>query len=512
MTQQTREREFDYVIVGGGTAGAVIAARLAEDSQTSVALLEAGPADEGVPEIMELSKWQRLLEMPEYGRDFRLEPQARGNTDIRHSRGIMLGGCSSHNSAISFRATPNDLETWESLGAAGWGPESVEPYFERVAERVHTEESGAGNSLVADFISAAGSEYAADESFGGRVREGAGLFRLAKRGPRRQSSSVAYLHPLDRLPENLSLHTHTRARKVLFESERASGVETSRGTFHARREVVLCAGAFDTPRLLMLSGIGPRERLRELGIGSVADAPGVGENLQDHPEGVVIWETNRPVPEETANRYEAGHFATVDEDAPEPDLMFHLGLEAFDLQTGPKGYPTSERAFSLTPNVARARSRGAVRLRSADPEESPLVDFRYFTDPEGYDERIMVEGIRLARELVRRGPLSGWVERELSPGPAVVTDAELSEYARRTANTVYHPAGTCRMGSPNDPDAVVDPELRVRGVEGLRVSDASIFPTITTANPCNTVLMIGERAADLIRGEPLLSPVRKKVR
>jgi choline oxidase len=491
---------YDYLVVGGGTAGAVVAARLASGSSASVCLVEAGPSDEGVRKILELKRWQGLLGHPDFGQEFEIEPQERGNSNILHSRGIMLGGSSSHNSAIAFKSTEGDMRRWESAGAAGWGPDGVAEHFARVSRTVNMEPSEWENPLVEAFISA-GEELGFPRlDFSKGVCKGVGLFQLNKKGGLRQSSSAAYLHPLPELPANLTVLTSTRTRRVVFEGERAVGVETDRGELRANEEIVLSAGAFDTPKLLMLSGVGPAEPLSMLGVPVVSDVIGVGENLLDHPEGVITWESKHPVPDETANYYEAGLFANVDSDSGDPDLMFHFGLEPFDMHTRPLGYPTAENAFSITPNVTRARSRGTLRLRSADPEAPPAIDFRYFTDPEGYDERIMVEGVRLARELAASGALSEWVERELAPGPSAQSFAELSEYVRTTANTVYHPAGTARMGAPDDLDAVVDPELRVRGVEGLRVADASVFPNMISVNPCITCMMVGEKAADLIRG------------
>ncbi|MBA2443541.1 MAG: GMC family oxidoreductase N-terminal domain-containing protein [Rubrobacter sp.] len=491
---------FDYVVVGGGTAGAVVAARLAEDPEVTVCLLEAGPSDEGVREVLELRGWQGLLGSEEYGYDFEIEAQPQGNGDILHSRGTMLGGSSSHNSAIAFRPLDGDLRRWEEAGAAGWGPEGLGSYFEKVSRKVNMESSGAGNATVRAFIEAGKEAGFPEISFAEGVREGTGLFQLNKKGGLRQSSSVAYLHPLSGMPENLTVLTGARARRLLFEGGRAVGVETSRGTVRAGEEVVLCCGAFDSPKLLLLSGVGPAEQLQGLGLPVVADLPGVGENLLDHPEGVVMWESSRPVPEATSNFYEAGMFARVDPGADDPALMFHFGTQAFDLHTLPKGYPTAENAFSITPNVTRARSRGTVRLRSADHTVPPRIDFRYFTDPDGYDERIMTEGVNLARELAAQPALSEWVERELAPGAGVKGYREVSEYVRRTANTVYHPAGTCKMGSSEDHGSVVDPSLRVRGIEGLRVADASVFPVMISVNPCITCMMVGEKCADLIRG------------
>ncbi len=492
--------ESDYVIVGGGTAGAVLARRLAEDPEVSVVLLEAGPSDEGIEVIADLARWAELLGDERYGHDYVIEPQARGNGRILHSRGVMLGGCSSHNSAISFQPPPYDFDRWSELGAAGWSARDVAPYFDRVRERVDLEPSEHDNAAVLAFVAAAAAHGFRERDFALDVDEGVGLFQLAKRGDRRVSSSTAYLHPLAALPPNLEVRTGARVLDLVLDGTRVRGVRTDAGPMHAEREVVLCAGAIGTPVVLLRSGIGPAAHLRHAGVRPVHDLDGVGEHLQDHPEGVLVFAAARPVPDVSAQRYEAGLFARIDADAHWPDMMFHFGTEAFDMHTVRAGYPTASNAFSITPNVTRARSEGTVRLRASDPAGDPAIDFAYFSDPEGYDERIMVAGVELAREIVACDPLAAWTARELAPGPSVQGFAAISEYARSTANTVYHPVGTCRMGRADDPDAVVGPDLLVRGLEGLRIADASIFPRIVSTNPAITCMMIGERAADLIRG------------
>lgn len=491
---------FDYVVVGGGTSGAIVAARLAQNSAATVCLVEAGPSDEGDRRILELRNWPNLLGT-ELDYDYRIEPQTRGNSRIRHSRGRVLGGCSSHNSAIAFRAPDVDLRTWELLGAKDWGPEDTRSFFERVFQRVHLEPAPAENACAVAFVEAAQQAGFPLVTFNtADVREGVGWFQLNKRGPIRQSSSVAYLHPLSQRPPNLTVLTETLTRRItLNDHGEATGVETMRGTIRAQREVIVCCGAFDSPRLLLLSGIGSTDHLREVGIPVCVDLPGVGEHLIDHPEGVVLWESLQPVPEISTQFWEVGLFARTDPALEWPDLMFHFGTVPFDWNTVPLGYPTAAQAFCLTPNVSRARSEGVVRLRSCDPTLPPLIDCCYFTDPEGYDEQVMLAGVKLARCLAEQPALRSWIKRELAPGLNVQSDADLSEYARRTANTVYHPAGTCRMGAADDPRAVVDPSLRVRGVDRLRVADASIFPTMIGVNPCITCMMIGEKCADLIR-------------
>ena len=503
---------YDYLVLGGGTAGAVIARRLAEEPDVSVCLVEAGPSDENDWRILELWNWVNLLGT-ELDYDYAIEPQARGNGLIRHSRGRMLGGCSSHNSAIAFRTPDADLNLWEQAGASGWGPEGTRTHFDRLFERVNVETVLPGNTCTEAFVGAALQAGFPPVRFNEEeLREGVGWLQLNARGAIRHSSSVAYLHPIGELPPNLTVLTDTAVRRILFDGHGdAVGAETDRGAISARRETVVCCGAFDTPKLLMLSGVGPAEHLREVGVPVVADVPGVGEHLLDHPEGVVMWEASRPVPTMSRQGWEAALFARTDPSVEEPDVMFHFGTSAFDMNTTQLGYPTAEQAFCLTPNVMRAKSEGVVRLRSSDPSAPPLIDFRYFTDPEGHDDRVITEGVKLARIIAEQPALKPWIERELAPGPGVRSDEEISEYARRTANTVYHPAGTCRMGAADDPNAVVDPLLRVKGVGRLRVADASVFPTMIGVNPCLTCMMIGEKCADFVGQTASAPPAQREL-
>jgi choline oxidase len=492
------ELTFDYVVVGGGTSGAVLARRLAELSPARVCLLEAGPSDERDERALSLCRWPSLLGT-ELDYDYRSEPQIRGNSLIKHSRARMLGGCSSHNSAIAFRAPDVDLRSWESLGAEGWGPAATAPYYNRVFERVHIETPAPLNSCVVAFLEACEQAGLPRLDFQEpNFRRGAGWFRLNTQGDRRQSSSVAYLHPLTELPENLSVMVNTRALRVVTSSSRATGVLTAIGLINASREVVVCCGAFDTAKLLLLSGIGPADELLSLGIRVVADRPGVGRNLMDHPEGIAIWEAKREVPTETSQFWEAGVFECSFESDAAPEIMAHFGTVAYDDMTRAHGYETALNAFSMTPNVCRPRSRGTVRLRSSNPDDPPRIDMCYFTDVGNYDEGLLLEGFRLVRTLARQPALVSWILRELAPGEGVRSDAELSSYARSTSNTVFHPAGSCRIGGARDVYAVVDPELRVYGVDGLRIADASVFPSMIGVNPCITCMMIGERCADFI--------------
>jgi choline dehydrogenase-like flavoprotein len=342
---------------------------------------------------------------------------------------------------------------------------------------------------------------------GETVRTGAGWFQInAAEDGTRMSSSHAYLHPILGTRKNLEVRTNSWVAEILFdESLNATGVRyqrpdlTGHDVVSARREVVVTAGAIDTPKLLMLSGIGPAGHLREFGIDVLVDSPGVGSNLDDHVEGLVFWEASRPMVTTSTQWWEIGLFTTVDEDVTQPDLMMHYGSVPFDMNTLRRGYPTTDNGFCLTPNVTQGHSRGTVRLRSRDFRDRPRVDPRYFTDPDGYDERIMLTGVRLARKIAEQAPLADWVGRELAPGPDATTDDELLDYIHKCHNTVYHPAATARMGAVTDPMSVLDPELWVKGVSRLRVVDASAMPKLPSVNPNITVMTMAEKCADLIR-------------
>jgi choline oxidase len=495
------ETSYDYIIVGAGTAGSVVAARLAENPATTVCLIEAGPTDDGNWEVLSVKNWPNLLGTAlDY--DYRIEEQTRGNSLIRHSRGRVLGGCSSHNSCIAFRTPQYDMDTWLHLGCEGWGASETHPYFERVFEQVSLEKTPTINPLSLAFLEAAQQAGFALLTFNidGELREGVGVFQLNARNGLRQSSAQAYIHPMLPSAHNLTLLTNTVANKIMLDEHNvAYAVETDTAIIKASREIVLCCGTFDTPKLLLLSGIGPRHHLDEMGIPLKVELAGVGEHLLDHPEGVLIWEANQPVSDETTQYWEVGLFSKIFPASPAPDVMFHFGLVPFDWNTAPLGYPTARYGFSMTPNVPQAKSEGIVSLRSPDPKDAPRIDFRYFTDPEGYDEAVLLAGMKLARSIANQPALQRWIKRELAPGSQVQDEQELSEYARRTANTVYHPAGTCRMGASDQPLTVVDPELHVKGVHRLRVADASIFPTMISVNPCITCMMIGEKCADLLK-------------
>ena len=523
MHQDSAKTDFDYIIIGGGSAGAVVAARLSEDPEVSVALVEAGPDDRGIDEVLQLNRWMELLESG-YDWDYPIEPQENGNSFMRHSRAKVMGGCSSHNSCIAFWAPREDLDEWESkFGATGWNSQMAYRLYKKLEtnedagpEAPHHGDSGpvklmnvpaedpCGVAILdaCEQIGLPRRKFNNDET----VINGANFFQINRREDgTRSSSSVSYIHPI-RNRKNFTLLTGLQARQLNFDAERnCTGVDVVEGAFgrtttlNARREVIVSAGAIDSPKLLMLSGIGPAEHLSQVGVQVVVDAPGVGEHLQDHPEGVIQWEAKKPMVETSTQWWEIGIFAATEEGLDRPDLMMHYGSVPFDMHTLRQGYPSTENGFCLTPNVTHAKSRGTVRLRSRDFRDKPMVDPRYFTDPEGHDRKVMTYGIRKAREIVAQSPMAEWAGQELYPGQDVQSDEEIFDYLRRTHNTVYHPAGTVRMGADDDVLSPLDAQLRVKGVKGLRVADASVMPELVTVNPNITVMMIGERCAEMIR-------------
>jgi choline oxidase len=526
---ETQEREFDYVVVGGGSSGAATAARLSEKNpEAQVALIEAGPDDEGIDEVLALNRWMELLESG-YDWDYPVEEQEKGNSFMRMARAKVLGGCSSHNSCIAFWAPEEDLNEWEDkFGAKGWDAETGFRLYKQLEKNEdagtpgneHHGDSGPVHLMnvppkdpcgvaVLDACEQAGIPRTQFNS-GRTVTNGANFFQINRRADgTRSSSAVSYIHPI-RGRENFHLITDTQVKRVLFdEDKRAIGVEVVDNAFaiaktiRARKEVILSAGAVDTPKLLMLSGIGPADHLREVGVDVLQDSPGVGENLQDHPEAVIQWEAKKPMVQDSTQWWEIGIFTQLDvpfedEFPGRPNFMMHYGSVNFDMHTLRRGYPTADNVFCLTPNVPHARSRGTVRLRSLDFRDKPKFDPKYFTDEEGYDMAIMVAGIRKAREIVSQPALDDWRGRELFPGDDVQTDEEIADYVAKTHNTVYHPVGTVRMGPEDDIDSPLDPRLRVKGVQGLRVADASVMPEIVAVNPNITCFMIGERAAELV--------------
>jgi choline dehydrogenase-like flavoprotein len=501
--------EFDYLVVGGGTAGCIVAARLAEDPAVSVGLIEWGPSDEHEPRARSIRRWAEMLE-GEYDLDYRSVPQERGNSAIRQARLRILGGCSTANTMIAWRPRVADLQEWADLGARGWDAATVHPYYDRLQAPVTPVPPQDQNPFVAGVVSAAHSALNLplrstwnDED----VIEGTGFFEIGYRPETntRSSSSICYLHPAQRTRRNLQVLLRTRALRLLLDGGnrvtgvlvRAAGGAVTEVT--ARREVVVCAGAIDSPRLLQLSGIGPSAVLAGAGVDVRADLPGVGENLMDHAEGIVVWEVAEPPSPVCATGWDAGALLRLTPGAARPDITMHFPVEAWVDHVVAHGTEMPPHYVAIAPNVSKPRSRGRVWITSADPDDRPAVDYRYFTDADGADEAVLVAAVRAARRIGESEPMASRLRREVFPGPRATSDTDISALARATHQTVYHVSGTCRMGAADDPLAVLDPELKVRGVTGLRVADASVFPTIPSVNPVITVMLVAERAADLIR-------------
>jgi choline oxidase len=501
---QMESAEFDYLIIGGGGAGAVLARVLAEKIDGQIALLEAGPSDHGRAEVLDFRRYQEVGAGP-LARLVPVVSRAVGSPGFRYPTSRVLGGSTSQNTCIWFRPPASDFASWGAAGATGWTASEVEPHFDALEARIHIEEEVPDEECHRALWRAAAEAGWPRVDFSRPFDAGLGRYRMNKIGIERQSSSIAFLYPLASLPKNLAVFTDTEAQRLLFgPGNAASGVITNRGVFRARGEIVLCAGALDTPKLLMLSGIGPRRHLAELGIAVRIDLPSVGTHLLDHPAACVNVSASKPLTRAPVWNYAGVLFARVEPDAAWPDIEIQLGPELFEKQTNPAGYPSAPDGFAAYMTVNRARSEGTVRLASLDIRDDPIVDLAYFSDSAGYDLKIMIGAIRASRELFAAPAMANWVTQELAPGAAARSEDELCQYVRATATTGYHAAGTCRMGAITNPLSVVDSELRVIGASGLRVADASVFPTMVSVNIAATCMMIGHRAASLISGHSIL--------
>jgi choline dehydrogenase len=533
---------YDYVIVGAGSAGCVLAARLSENPAARVLLLEAGPPDDA--DEIHIPAALNLLFQSTHDWDYRTVPQDRAaGRAIYWPRGRMLGGSSSMNAMIYIRGARHDYDTWrDDYGCTGWGYTDLMPYFRRAEDnsRGASAYHGADGPLsVTDLkyrspltraftASARECGLAENDDFNGPQQDGSGFYQVTQRDGRRWSAADAYLRPAMSRP-NLEVLTDARATQVVIEAGRAAGVRYLRRGVEelarAETEVILAAGAIGSPQLLMLSGVGPADHLRDLGIMVRVDSAGVGANMSDHPVVTAMWDTPRTPAlwEEstpanlarwrlrhsgplTSNVAEAGGFSRTRPSLPAPDLQWHALPTPY--QRAGLGDP-SQRVFSLLIGLVEVGSRGQLWLRTADPRHKPAIDPAYLSDSS--DIEPLVVGIRMAREFAAAGPLGKACKDELAPGPEVRTDAQVREFIRRDLGTLYHPVGTCAMGGDSRLAAsrltsVVDPELRVRGVERLRVVDASVMPVVPRGNTNAPTIAIAERAADLIIGRAPLEP------
>jgi choline dehydrogenase len=519
---------WDTIIVGGGSAGAVLAARLTEDADRRVLLLEAGPRDWHPYYTIPAGFAKMTRGIGSWGWSTVPQVHMRG-MQIRFTQAKVLGGGSTINAQIYTRGHPLDYDEWRQAGCAGWSYEDVLPYFRKAEDndtwnnRWHGQGGPLGVSRPAAPLPICEAYFEAAARLGiprnpdltSETPEGVGYYQLTQRDVRRSSTAKAYLGPARRRP-NLSVLTGAQVLRVVVEAGRAVGVEVAgHGVIRADREVIVSSGAIGSPRLLQLSGIGPADHLRSLGIPVVLDQPEVGANLQDHLDLFVICECTGP---HTYDRYarplwsavaglqylltrkgpvasslfETGGFWWVDRDARSPDIQMHLGLGS-GIEAGVAAMP--QGGVTLNSAFMRPRSRGTVRLASADPLAAPLIDPNYWQDP--YDRDISIRGLKLAQEIMRQEPLKPFVLAERLPGPEVRTDEDYFAYACAHAKTDHHPAGTCRMGS--DAAAVVDTRLRFRGIEGLRVVDASVMPVIPSPNIHPATIMIAEKASDAIK-------------
>ena len=535
---------FDYVIVGAGSAGCVLANRLSEDPDVTVALLEAGGKNESLLVKMPAGVGNLIAAKGVSNWGFETVPQEfLDGRRLYQPRGRGWGGSSSINGMIYIRGHARDYDQWRQMGLTGWGYADVLPYFKRAQHH----EDGAdawnaeggplwvsrgppGDPIYKAFIQGGKQAgFPVTRDFNGYQQEGVGPYHLTIRDGERWSAAAAYLKPIVANRTNLKVISNAHAGRIIIEKKTAVGVEFSAGpgkptqSIYAKREVLVCGGAFQSPHLLLLSGIGPADDLQKMGVAVQADLPEVGKNLQDHLDVCVIYEMTKPLSMYSktkglkqpmiglqylltkqghgrTNHLHAGAFLKTRGELDRPDIQLHL----VNAQMRDHARIQADRdGFTIHACQLRPESRGTVTLASTNPFDAPAIDPRYLAEEN--DRRTMRDSVRIVRDIVRQPALDTYRGPEFAPGEHVRTDAEIDAWIRRNAETIYHPVGTVRMGT--DDRAPVDEQLRVRGIESLRVIDASVMPTLVGGNTNAPTIMIAEKLSDMIRGKPALPPI-----